>query len=314
MVNTLTVFTSALGKILPEGRFKEFLRRCYYKSSLQSYVLSLESLSKIMTKVELRNDNSLLVVLDDGTKLLAPKDEAADPSLTYALRYGQQKLSHLRGLEYYWGFVAVLREIFLDRIYEQYYTPKKGDAVIDVGAHIGIFTVKAARMVAGSGGRVIAIEPDVNNLRFLEQNIKINGLKNVVVVPKGIWSKPDRLKLFLGTHSMTSSLYHQEWQTDNIAEVEVDSLDNMLKQVRVARADFIKMDVEGAEIEALKGMKGALAGNANLVISAYHEQDGKATYKTVVPRLKNEGYKVHEEGGIVYGARGELIRTGQVTK
>jgi FkbM family methyltransferase len=311
MRNVSGVFTSALGKILPEGRLKEFLRSCYYRTSFDGYNRGLAALSEIVTRAELLEDGPLLVELNNGMKFYAPRDREAYRPLIYTIKYGKpQKLSRVKELEYFWGTIAVLREIFVDNIYQQHYELKRGDTVIDIGAHIGIFAVKAARAVEGNEGLVIAIEPDSSNLKFLQKNINENTLKNVITVQEGVWSKKDQLKLYLGCHSTTSGFYLQEWQSSEFTEVEVDTLDNILKELDIKRVDFIKMDVEGAEIEALKGMRETLLNqeHVKLAISAYHKQDGKATYKTIVPWLESEGFRVREENGIVYGARGNLKR------
>jgi FkbM family methyltransferase len=304
MPNVLTSLTSALGKILPEGRFKEFLRSSYYRSPFNGYASGLVALSRIVTGAKVLSDNSLFVELNNSLKFYAPRDREAYPPLVYSAKYGKQnQLVSIKGIEYFWGLFAVLREVFVDNIYEQHHQPKEGDIVIDAGAHIGIYAVRAAKAVVPGKGLVTAIEPDDHNVKFLQKNIAANDLTNVVIVQKGVWSEAGKLKLYSGNYSMTPSFYLQEWQVKESTEVEVDTLDNIIEGLGIRRVDFIKMDVEGAELEALKGMKETLRSNVKLAISAYHEQDGKATYKTIVPWLKSKRFRVHEESGIVYAAR-----------
>lgn len=308
MVTTLlSLLTTGLGRLLPEGKFKGFLRNSYCRSSFNAYMSGLEALSKIVDRVELLEDQTIRVELTDGVVFYAPRDSDADHAFRYALKYGKpNKLWQVEELEYYWSLVAVLREIFVDEIYDQYYNLKKGNIIVDVGAHIGIFAVKAAKAVANSGGVVVAIEPDSKNLKFLERNIRENDLKNVIIVSKGAWSKPDKLKLYHGCYSMSSSFYHQQWQLAESTEVDVDTVDNIVRELGLEKVDFLKMDVEGAEFEVLRGMKEILQGNINLVISAYHEQDGEVTYKKLVPWLASEGFDVCRESGIVYVAKDNL--------
>jgi 3-dehydroquinate dehydratase len=84
-------------------------------------------------------------------------------------------------------------------------------------------------------------------------------------------------------------------------EIEVDTLDNILEELGVTRVDFIKMDIEGAEIQALEGMERTLKENdVRLVIAAYHEVDGKPTWKTIVPWLKQMGFRVRVRESYVY--------------
>ena len=70
---------------------------------------------------------------------------------------------------------------------------KKGDVVIDAGAYPGDFTLIAANRV-GENGKVIAYEPDPANYEKLMKTIKLNDVKNIIVVKKGLWSKEGVLK------------------------------------------------------------------------------------------------------------------------
>ena len=66
---------------------------------------------------------------------------------------------------------------------------------VDVGAHIGKYTIIMAKRI-GDYGKVIALEPDPNNYRILEKNIFLNKLKNVTLLRKALWRKKDKLKLY----------------------------------------------------------------------------------------------------------------------
>jgi len=173
------------------------------------------------------------------------------------------------------------------KVYERFYKPKEGDTIIDAGAHQGTFAVSMASAV--KNGRVIAIEPIKANLTFLEKNLKINNLKkNVKVIPKGLWSSPKRITFYLST---SSALHSAFVKTSKSVEIEVDTLDNIIKEQGVKKVDFIKMNVEGAEIEALKGARKTLMANpVELVIDAHHIINGRPTYKTVIPMLQELGF------------------------
>lgn len=196
-------------------------------------------------------------------------------------------------------------ERYIVSIYERYYKLRKGDIVVDAGANHGTFSVKAAKIV-GNGGKVIAIEPEVNNLSILQRNIRENELGNVVIVPKGLWSRKDKLKLNLYTtiyHAFYRHRYYEMEDTNRFEEVEVDTLDNILKELGVKRVDFIKMDIEGAEIEALKGMNETLENNDVKLANEDHFVNGKRTYKIIAPQLKERGFEVRKRNGIVYARK-----------
>jgi hypothetical protein len=86
------------------------------------------------------------------------------------------------------------------------YKLKKGDVVLDCGAHVGLITMYAAKIV-GTKGLVIAFEPDTMNNKKLKDNIKLNNLKNVIIVKKGVWKCDTRLP-FESTLSASSSFIY----------------------------------------------------------------------------------------------------------
>jgi len=123
---------------------------------------------------------------------------------------------------------------------------RSGDTVIDGGANIGFFTIYLAQLV-GPTGKVIAIEPGQNNIWKLEENVRINGLKNVEIVRKPLWCDHETVTLYMRHEGGRNSLWPDEGYRGKV-EIEACTL-----------ADFpecrlIKLDIEGAEAEALDGL------------------------------------------------------------
>jgi len=69
------------------------------------------------------------------------------------------------------------RRIFINKVYERFYKLKEGDTVVDVGANVGMFTVKASLSVEDKGN-VVSIEPIEQNFELLKKNIKFHNLSN----------------------------------------------------------------------------------------------------------------------------------------
>jgi len=140
---------------------------------------------------------------------------------------------------------------------------KEGATVIDIGANIGYYTLIFAQL-AGKNGKVFAFEPDPKNFQILKKNIEINGHKNVILEEKAISNKEGNLKLFLskdnhGMHRIYPSKFCE-------ASIDISSikLDNYFKNNM--KIDFIKIDIEGAEYDALKGMTSLIEKNKKLTI------------------------------------------------
>jgi FkbM family methyltransferase len=170
------------------------------------------------------------------------------------------------------------------------YEMRKGDVVVDGGAYTGTFTMIAANMV-GDEGKVIAFEPDTENHKRLLANIKLNDLKNVIVIPKGLWSSDTKLP-FRDAHNIGSSFIFDEPCGDSIIDLPVVSLDREFERLGIEKVDFIKMDVEGAEIEAIKGAKNILAkSDAKLAIASYHVISGRETSFELEKLLGDMGYR-----------------------
>jgi len=155
--------------------------------------------------------------------------------------------------------------IFLDS-YEPFTTEifkrvvKKGNIVVDLGANIGYYSLLAARIV-GMEGKVYAFEPEPRNHGLLLKNIELNKYSNIIPVQKAVSNKSGATKLFISTSGGHS--IHELSDGRDFVEVETVTLDEFLKE-EGHHVDVIKIDVEGAEIDAIEGMKQVIKENRNL--------------------------------------------------
>jgi len=140
---------------------------------------------------------------------------------------------------------------------------KKGMHVIDLGAHIGYHTVIMSKII-GEKGRVFAFEPNPDHIKLLEKNIKVNKLTNVTIVKKAVGNKNGKITLHLNPENLAD---HRIYQTEDWkgVDVQITSLDQYFKNMKIP-IDFIKMDIQGAEGEAILGMKKLLEKNKKIKI------------------------------------------------
>jgi FkbM family methyltransferase len=136
--------------------------------------------------------------------------------------------------------------------YEALYTLKAGDIVVDAGAHAGFFTTYAAEKV-GPTGHVHAFEPEADNFELLCQNTE--GYPNVGCYPWALWSGTALRPLSLSHSSAEHSLVYERLgrKVQEVRCVALDSVafDYMLERRRPVT--FMKIDVEGAELQVLRG-------------------------------------------------------------
>ncbi len=158
----------------------------------------------------------------------------------------------------------IFNEVLDDRIYEKYWTPKTGDIVLDLGAYVGMFTYLTSRAI-GDNGLVVAVEPDWQNSELLIWNIR--ELRNVKMVNAAIGEHDGCTQLGISPKSTSHSITDKNHKTRVVASITIDSLTQRLKLPRI---DFIKMDIEGAEMLALEGAEQTLKGDTKWAIECYH--------------------------------------------
>lgn len=184
---------------------------------------------------------------------------------------------------------SFISELLPVKGYGLHYKLKGGDIVVDAGAYPGDYTLFAGKKV-GRGGKIICFEPGSKNRKVLKKNIAYAKLKNVIIIPKGLWSENTFLKI--KEDELSSSVLTNNGQT----KIEVVKLDDELEKLGVNKIDFLKMDIEGAEIEAIKGCKETLRNNnVKIAIASYHIIDGKKTNSFIESFLIKLGYKVKSD-------------------
>ena len=180
----------------------------------------------------------------------------------------------------------------------EYFIPNEGDTVVDVGAHIGLYTLIAAKKV-GPSGKVIAIEPDPENFKILKKNILLNLLMNVEALQCAVYSTKEKVKLFLPEIEGGRTIFNTVMQdrartsTENFIEVEANTLDDILESINITEVNWIKIDVEGAELEVLKGAVNTLSSNKN--ISLVIEIHGIEIYTEMIKYLKARNLRIMYE-------------------
>jgi len=183
------------------------------------------------------------------------------------------------------------------RLFEE--TLRPGDTVLDVGAHVGYYTVLSA-VLAGPTGAVWSFEPNPVNAGFLRRHAEINGLRQVRVTQAAVSDAEGTARFDFGTGSGTGHL-----STDGAIEVRTLRLDDFCAANGIVpRA--VKIDVEGAEAAVLEGFAATLESARPVVFLSTH---GPEPHARCVAWLRARGYALSPIVGGSVDTATELLCT-----
>ena len=139
----------------------------------------------------------------------------------------------------------------------------EGDTVIDVGAHIGEYTLLGAKLV-GNKGLVISVEPDHDTVKSLKENIILNDFKNCSILEKAVGEKIETKSLYkVSKEDVYGYLdpYVVNKKLKKHSEIEVTTIDQIVLSKNLDLVNLLKIDVEGFEYEVLLGCNESLKKN-----------------------------------------------------
>jgi FkbM family methyltransferase len=182
---------------------------------------------------------------------------------------------------------------------------RQGKTVLDVGAHHGFYTLLASLRV-GPTGKIIAFEPSPRERKRLERHTKMNNCKNVRIEPFAVGASHGHGTLFLveGAEDYCNSLRPPAAEVETrTVDVEVISLDELLPRAAVQIVDFIKLDVEGAELGVLQGARRLLQAQPRpvLLVEVYDIRTKPWGYQAreivqFLDRLGYQWFRLRENG------------------
>lgn len=140
---------------------------------------------------------------------------------------------------------------------------RHGYVVLDIGANIGFYATLLSELV-GEKGEVHCFEPDVKNFRHLQNSTK--GYKNIHINNKAVGSKTEKIKIYTSKNLNVDHRTYKPEEYDKEFDIEAISVDEYIK----GKVDFIKMDIQGFEMQAVQGMQKTLSENKEIkVISEF---------------------------------------------
>ena len=180
----------------------------------------------------------------------------------------------------------------------------RGDIVVQVGSPVPSRIERLSRSV-GEKGEVVLIEPDVTNLKRQYENVESKNLKNVTIVPKAAFNSKGKGQFLVAPHPADHRLVIENIEHDNDyraenyylreVDVEVDTIDNILRDLRIDRIDYIEIAINGAELVVMQGMERILNSTRRLFVKGHaRDKDTKRPLnQELIPLLKAKGFDTY---------------------
>ncbi len=185
----------------------------------------------------------------------------------------------------------------LNEIWANYlYTPKgfeikKNDLILDIGAHIGIFSVFASKFA--DDGKIYSFEPTPENFKILKENLEFNKIKNIVLINKAVSSKNEKREIILcDANTGGHSFFKIGNDYSKKIKIQTISLDKFVKENKIYQIDFLKMDCEGAEYEILFSCSKEVLRMIKKISMEYHNLNDYYNGFNLKNFLEKNGFKV----------------------
>ncbi|MEM9265260.1 MAG: FkbM family methyltransferase [Cyanobacteria bacterium P01_F01_bin.13] len=163
-------------------------------------------------------------------------------------------------------FLSRWYDIPVQQLIEQ--TLNKGDEVLDIGANIGMFSLMASHVV-GSEGIIHAVEPNPEARQGLNHNIGLNHIDNIKVYPFGLGESEKKANLYVPDNNSEEGSLARVDNTSNggdVIPVDIKVGDEVLQKIAPR---LIKIDVEGSEVEVMRGLSQLIDSHLPLIIAEY---------------------------------------------
>jgi FkbM family methyltransferase len=181
----------------------------------------------------------------------------------------------------------------------EYFNPAIGNIVIDVGSHVGRYTILGSKLVGGSG-KVIAVEAHPGNFQLLKRNLQLNKSDNVISLNCAAYCQDTpQLRLFLAGEDRGNTIYNtvmeSRYVTEKFVSVPALKLDSIVQYagIQAHEINWIKIDVEGAEYEVLQGAQNILSNSKDIsILIEVHNLQNRDLYNPIIDMLRKYGFSI----------------------
>ena len=180
-------------------------------------------------------------------------------------------------------------------------TITQGSVVFDIGGHVGFYTLLASELV-GPNGKVFVFEPAPRNLFYLREHLRLNHVKNVVVIEAAVSDRSGVVSFDEGPHSSMGHIV----DGGGSFQVNIVVLDELISSGEIPTPDYMKIDIEGAEALALSGAKSMLIKSHPTIFLATH---GSGVHQECCHLLRSVDYELEPIDGMNLEQSKEILAT-----
>lgn len=209
----------------------------------------------------------------------------------------------------------ILKEIFIDRCYSDYFPFYEEVTIVDIGAHKGYFSIFASQNTK-KNSKIYALEPSSKNFEALKNNSFVNKTQNITTFNIGIYSEKKDLKLYLGkseNNSFFSDYQKRITKQDNHSSeiVKVMTLKEFFEQEKLSNIDFLKLDCEGSEYPILLNTDKKTLTKIKIISLEFHDlKNENYTPNNLIRFFKNNNFdivKFTHESSTINNNYGKII-------
>jgi FkbM family methyltransferase len=203
-------------------------------------------------------------------------------------------------LREFWS-LFLFDEVFVQSCYEPALIRKRAvRTIIDVGANLGFFTIRAKQLWPDA--KIVAIEPDPNNYASLVEHISINNLSDIKPLQIGLSDKCGCFDLYLAPRNIAGHSMYKK--TDRSIEINTKTLADVISMLPNSKCDLLKMDCEGCEFSILNTLTQELADRIGCLI--FEPEHGLYDLEALNHSLASLGFDITSFNGLIVAERRDL--------
>jgi FkbM family methyltransferase len=191
----------------------------------------------------------------------------------------------------------ILDEVFVQRLYADYFPFYRCNTILDIGGHFGYFAMFAA-MNSAAGSRIVTVEPSSRNIAVLRSNVAANSLSQIQAVHGAVADEPGTLDLHVSkAHNCSLYADHAKSLAPGSAlsteRVSVHTLDDVMGQYGFDQVDVMKLDCEGAEYPIIYNTPNDVLHRVSVIMMEFHDmKDPERSGPAMVRQIEAKGLRV----------------------